>query len=93
MLAGTRVKPPPLDELILLAQQFLPNRSFPDKGVDVLKPEDYGEYRLTYRTGDMVRAAPFLRRRPTLKMSSRSASRMVRSSSSLARMSCSWMSG
>jgi predicted dehydrogenase len=25
-----------------------------DKGVDVLTPEDFGEYRLTYRTGDVV---------------------------------------
>jgi predicted dehydrogenase len=25
-----------------------------DKGVDVVNPEDFGEYRLTYRTGDVV---------------------------------------
>jgi hypothetical protein len=25
-----------------------------DKGVDVRNPEDFGEYRLTYRTGDVV---------------------------------------
>jgi predicted dehydrogenase len=25
-----------------------------DKGVDILNPEDFGEYRLTYRTGDVV---------------------------------------
>ena len=26
-----------LDELVALADQFLPNRSFPDKGVDVIE--------------------------------------------------------
>jgi ATP-dependent Clp protease ATP-binding subunit ClpC len=36
-LRGVTVSDPALDELVALATQFLPNRSFPDKGVDVIE--------------------------------------------------------
>ena len=36
-LRGVRVEDAALDDLVALADQYLPNRSFPDKGVDVIE--------------------------------------------------------
>jgi ATP-dependent Clp protease ATP-binding subunit ClpC len=36
-LRGIRLDDPALDELVALADQFLPNRAFPDKGVDLIE--------------------------------------------------------
>ena len=60
-LRGVTVTDDALDELIALADQFLPNRSFPDKGVDLI--EQSVAYALTHgQTTVDVAARPGRRR-------------------------------
>ena len=55
LIRGVTVADDALDELVALADQFLPNRSFPDKGVDVI--EQSVAYALSHDQTQVDRAA------------------------------------